>query len=56
MNIENYPDNWFVYDGMGDFYKEKGDTKKALEFYKKALTFSDQQETKAKIEKINNAK
>ncbi len=56
MNIENYPDNWFVYDSMGDFYNEKGEKKKALEYYTKALSFFDHPDTKAKIGKIKMEK
>lgn len=52
MNIDNYPNNWCVYDSMGDFYNETGEKQKAITYYRKALSFFDHPETKAKIEKI----
>lgn len=56
MNIKNYPDNWLVYDSMGDFYNEKGEKQKAIEYYTKALSFFNHPDTRAKIEKINKEK
>ena len=53
LNLENYPDSFNVYDSMGDFYKTKGDTQKAKEFYAKALKILDNPVTREKLNKFN---
>lgn len=52
LNLNNYPDNWFVYDCMGDCCKEMGESEKAIEYYNKALTFFNHPDTKAKLAKL----
>lgn len=37
MNINNYPESSSAYANMGQFWRNKGDKKKALEFYEKSL-------------------
>jgi len=36
-NVEKYPDNWNVYDSMGEAYNNYGQKDKAVKFYKTAL-------------------
>ncbi|MEP6949522.1 MAG: alpha/beta hydrolase-fold protein [Ginsengibacter sp.] len=56
MNITNYPQSFNVYDSMGDFYDAKGDTKKAIEYYTKALTIKDLPDTREKLNKLKAKK
>ena len=51
-NIRNYPGSFNAYDSMGDFYDAKANTKKAIEYYSKALKLNDNPETKAKLKKL----
>jgi len=37
MNIDYYPQSANVYDSMGELWMNKGDTKKAIEYYQKSL-------------------
>jgi uncharacterized protein HemY len=52
MNIDNHPQDANVYDSMGDFYEAKGDPKKAIENFTKALTLSNDAETRRKLDKL----
>lgn len=52
MNIANYPGNSNPYDSLGDLYKEKGDKKKAIEQYKKALAIADVADTRWKLNEL----
>lgn len=52
MNIDNYPQDSNVYDSMGDFYEAKGDIKKAIENFTKALTLGNDAETKRKLDNL----
>jgi hypothetical protein len=36
-NVEKYPDNWNVYDSMGEAYNNYGQKDKAVDYYKTAL-------------------
>lgn len=36
-NVEKYPDNWNVYDSMGEAYNNYGQKDKAVKYYKTAL-------------------
>ena len=55
LNIENYPTSFVVYDSMGDYYVAKGEKEKAIEHFKKALTFRDYPETRQKLEKLSRS-
>lgn len=37
MNIENYPNNYLLYQQMADYYKAKGDKDRSFVYYSKAL-------------------
>ena len=37
LNVDAYPDQWNVYDSMGEALMEKGETEKSIEFYKKSI-------------------
>ena len=50
LNIENYPDDANGYDSLGDFYESRGNNKKAIENYTKALTLGNDPDTKRKLE------
>ncbi len=50
-NVENYPNNWNVYDSLGEAYNDGGEKDKALEYYKKALEMAPQNQ-KQRIEGI----
>jgi len=52
MNIDNYPSSPNVYDSMGDYYVERGNKKKAIEAFKKALTLQEEAETRKKLERL----
>jgi predicted alpha/beta superfamily hydrolase len=52
MNMDNYPGSFNVYDSMGDYYKEKGDKEKALQFFNKALAIRDFPATREKVDKL----
>ncbi|MBL0310784.1 MAG: alpha/beta hydrolase [Bacteroidetes bacterium] len=52
LNIANYPETANCYDGLGDLYLAKGDKLKAIESFKKTLTFKLIPETKEKLEKL----
>ncbi len=52
MNIDNYSQDANVFDSMGDFYEAKGDIKKAIENFTKALTLGNDAETKKKLENL----
>lgn len=50
-NVEKYPDNWNVYDSMGEAYNNYGEKDKALNFYKTALAKAPEAQ-KSRIEGI----
>lgn len=55
LNIELYPDSWNVYDSMGEAYLANGDTKLALEFYRKSVELNpDNQAGKEVIKKYES--
>ena len=54
MNIENYPKSFNVYDSMGDYYDDRGDKQKAIEYYTKALTLRENPDTRTKLNKLKN--
>ncbi len=38
FNVEKFPDSWNVYDSLGEGYAAAGETKLAIEYYRKALS------------------
>jgi Predicted hydrolase of the alpha/beta superfamily len=52
MNIDNYPQDANSFDSMGDLYEARGDFKKAIENYTKALSFGNDAETRRKLEML----
>lgn len=52
MNIDNYPQDANGFDSMGDFYEARGNIKKAIENFTKALTLGNDAETRRKLEKL----
>jgi predicted negative regulator of RcsB-dependent stress response len=56
LNQQNYPNSFNVYDSMGDLYVARGDKKKAMESYAKALTLREYPETRQKLEKLQKEK
>jgi uncharacterized protein len=56
MLIDIYPENFMSYEAMGELYKTKGDTLKAIEYYKKALSLNPQDMmARDNIEKIEDS-
>jgi len=39
-NVKDHPDSWNAYDSLGEAYGVKGDRKKALENYTKAMNMT----------------
>jgi tetratricopeptide (TPR) repeat protein len=37
LNVERYPDSWNVYDSLGEACAVKGDTKRAIELYRRSV-------------------
>jgi Flp pilus assembly protein TadD len=37
LNVEFYPDSWNVYDSLGEAYMNRGDTDRAIRYYRKTL-------------------
>lgn len=52
LNIERHPDSWNVYDSLGEAYGKKGDTKRAVEYYSKALGMVQDEDHKNRIKGI----
>ena len=52
LNIKNHPENFGVYDSMGDFYVAIGNTKKAIENYKKAVSLNIDSYAKYKLKEL----
>jgi predicted alpha/beta superfamily hydrolase len=52
LNIRNYPESANVYDSMGDFYLDQGDTLQAVDQFKKALELGDNPFTKEKLSQL----
>jgi tetratricopeptide (TPR) repeat protein len=56
MNEENFPESFNVYDAYGDYYSVKGESKKAINYYKMALSIHKYGPTVDKLrflEKVN---
>jgi len=52
LNIKNYPTSENVFDSMGDYYDNKKDKAKAIEFYTKALKVGENKDTRDKLNKL----
>jgi predicted alpha/beta superfamily hydrolase len=53
MNIDNYPQSSSAYANMGQFWKDKGDKKKAQEYYAKSLRiFPDNEDARNNYESL----
>jgi tetratricopeptide (TPR) repeat protein len=37
LNVERFPESWNVYDSLGEAFAAKGDTKRAVELYRRSL-------------------
>jgi tetratricopeptide (TPR) repeat protein len=48
-NVKDHPDSWNVYDSLGEGYATKGDKKKAIEYYNKALKMVKDENQKKRI-------
>jgi len=51
MNVERHPDSWNAYDSYAEGFKNKGDNKSAIEYYRKALQMAPEAQ-KSRIEGI----
>ena len=40
MLTDNYPSNFMFYDALGDLFRSKGDSLKAIEYYEKSLSLN----------------
>ncbi len=56
VNIDYYPGNFNVYDGMGDSYLAANNKAKAMEYFEKALSIKFRPDIKVKLEKLKNEK
>jgi tetratricopeptide (TPR) repeat protein len=51
-NVEDYPESWNTYDSLGEGYAAKGETKLAVEYYKKAYDMVKDETNKTRITNI----
>ncbi|PTX12240.1 hypothetical protein C8N40_11438 [Pontibacter mucosus] len=56
LNKTNYPQSFGVYDALGDYYSKKGDRKKAIEHFTKALSIRENPETLTKLNGLRKNK
>ena len=52
LNMTNFPTSFNVYDSMGDFFRETGNLKRAIELYSKALTIKEIPDTREKLQNL----
>jgi uncharacterized protein len=52
LNIANFPESGNVYDSYGDYFSEKKDTANAIAQFKKALSISENAETRQKLAEL----
>ncbi len=53
MNIRNYPNSSSAYANMGQYWKTRGNKKKALEYYEKSVNiFPENQDSKNNVENL----
>ena len=53
QNVKKNPNNWNVYDSLGEAYEKSGDRKQAIATYKTALAIAPQDQ-KTRIENTLN--
>ena len=56
VNIDYYPHNFNVYDGMGDCYLAANDKAKAMAYFEKALSIKYRGDIKEKLDKLKGGK
>lgn len=56
MNMEHYPDNFNVYDSMGDYYEAIGDKKNAIRYYEKSVEMGGAWVTQERLDKLKASK
>ncbi|HBH47972.1 MAG TPA: esterase [Bacteroidales bacterium] len=54
LNVNIYPNSSGVYDSIGDYYVALNENEKAIENYKKALSITEIESTRNKLNKIQN--
>lgn len=52
LNITYFPDSFNTYDSMGDYYKETGDTTKAVSYWKQSLAIKFTKGIQEKVEQM----
>ena len=52
VNMDYYPENFNVYDSMGDYFLAVNDKEKAIESFKKALSIKFRPDIKEKLDKL----
>lgn len=52
LNITNYPDSWAAYNYMGNYYRDRADTSRAIDYYRKALSVKEVPVVRQKLEKF----
>jgi len=52
LNIHNYPESANVFDSMGDFFLDQGDTLQAIDHFSKALELGDSELTREKLDQL----
>lgn len=55
LNIAYFPDSYNTYDSMGDYYKERGDTAKAVSYWKQSLAVKFKKEIQEKVDHVASA-
>jgi hypothetical protein len=50
--VEDYPESWNVYDSLGEGYAANGESKLAIEYYKKAFDMVTDDTNKNRITNI----
>lgn len=56
INIKNYPESFNAYDSFGDYYIAVNDEQNAIYMFTKALSVKENQDTREKLEKLQNTK
>jgi len=56
LNTGNYPSGFLAYSYLGDLYAARGDKPKAIENYKRSLSLKQSEETKKKLERLEQSR
>ncbi len=59
LNVERHPESWNVYDSLAEAYAQKGESSKAIELYKKALSMAPEAQhprINGLLKQLNSAK